>query len=123
MSKRAWAIMMLARELIALENVRNGRPELAGDAVARREITARLAALQGQLESELHKAFDGAQWFRKHHSPKIYRHAALNSLASELADRRFDKCPKLHSELLNRQKPSSSAVAAQNMLQIGRAHV
>src|SRR5690606_8634908 len=91
-SKRSWAIMTLARELIALENVRNNRPELAGDAVARREVTARLTALQGQLESELHKAFDSAQWFRKHHSPKTYRHADLNNLASELADRRFDQC-------------------------------
>ncbi len=115
-SMRSWAIITLARELIALENVRNDRPELAGDAVARREVTARLAALQGQLETELHKAFDGAQWFRKHYSPKTYRHADLNSLASELADRRFDQCPKLHNELLNRQKPSSNAVAAQNML-------
>lgn len=115
-SKRSWAIMTLARELIALENVRNNRPELAGDAVARREVTARLAALQGQIESELHKANDSAQWFRNHHSPKVYRHADLNSLASELADRRFDQCPKLHNELLNRQKPSSNAVAAQNAL-------
>lgn len=115
-SKRSWVVTTLARELIALENVRNDRPELTGDAVARREVTARLAALQGQLETELHKAFDGAQWFRKHHSPKTYRHADLNSLASELADCRFNRCPKLHNELLNRQKPSSSAVAAQNML-------
>ena len=115
-SKRSWAIMSLARELIALENVRNDWPELAGDAVARREVTAHLAALQGQLESELRKAFDSAQWFRKHHSPKTYRHADLNSLASALADCRFEKCPKLHNELLNRQKPSSNAVAAQNAL-------
>jgi hypothetical protein len=115
-SKRSWALMTLARELVALENVRNNRPELAGDAVARREVTARLAALQGQIESGLHKAFDSAQWFRKHHSPKVYRHADLNSLASELTDRRFNQCPKLHNELLNRQKPSSNAVAAQNAL-------
>lgn len=115
-SKRAWAIVTLARELIALENVRNDHPELAGDAVARREVEARLAALQGQLETALHKAFDGALWFRKYNQPKIYRHAELNILASELADRRFDKCPKLHNELLNRQKPSSNAIAAQNTL-------
>jgi hypothetical protein len=115
-SKRSWPVVTLARELIALENVRNDRPELAGDSVARREVSARLAALQGQVEMELHKAFDGALWFRKHHKPKGYRHADLNSLASELADQRFDKCPKLHNELLNRQKPSGSAIAAQNML-------
>jgi hypothetical protein len=115
-STNSWAIMTLARELIALESVRNDRPELAGDAVARREVMARFAALQGQLESELRKAFDSALWFRKHHSPQAYRHADLNSLASELADRRFDKCPRLHNELLNRQKPSGSAIAAQNAL-------
>jgi len=115
-SKRSWAIVALARELLALENVRNDRPELAGDSVARREVTARLAALQAQLETELRKAFDGALWYRKHHKQKVYRLADLNSLASELADRRFDKCPRLHNELLNRQKPSGSAIAAQNML-------
>lgn len=115
-SPRSRTTISLARELVALENVRNNRPELAGDAVARREVTARLAALQGQLENELHKAFDSAQWFRTHHSPKNYRHADLNSLASELADSRFNQCPKLSNELLNRQKPSSSAVAAQNAL-------
>ncbi len=115
-SKRSWVIIPLARELIALENVRNDRPELTGDAVARRQVTAHLAALQGQLESELHKAFDEAQWFRKRHSPKTFQYADINSLASELADGRFEKCPKLHNELLNRQKPSSNAVGAQNAL-------
>ena len=115
-SKRSWAIMALARELIALENVRNDRPELAGDAVARREVTAHLAALQSLIESELHKAFDDALWFRKNQSPETYRHADLNSLASELVDLRFNKCLKLHNELLNRQKPSSNAIAAQNAL-------
>ena len=115
-SKRSGLIVTLARELIALEKVRNEKPELAGDAVARREVTARLATLQGKLESELYKAFDGARWFRKSDPPKIYGHAGLNILASELADRRFNKCPKLHNELLNRHKPSGSAIAAQNAL-------
>lgn len=115
-SMQSWAIMILVRELIALEKVRNNRPELAGDAVARREVTARLSALQGQLESELHKAFDSALWFRKYYPEKAYRHAELNSLASELADYRFSSCPRLHNELLNRQKPSSNAIAAQNIL-------
>jgi hypothetical protein len=116
LSQRAWAIVALARELIALESVRNDRPELSGDAVARREVSARLAALQSQLEAELHKAFDGAVWFRNHHEPRPYRHVELNILASELADQRFDNSPKLNNELLNRQKPSSNAIAAQNAL-------
>ena len=71
--------MALARELIALENVRDHRLELAGDAVARREVTARLAALQGQIEGEIQRAFDTAKWFRKHYSPKMYRQAGHNT--------------------------------------------
>lgn len=115
-SQRSWAIVPLARELFALDSVSNNHPELAGDAVARREVAARLAAMQALLETELHKAFDSALWFRKNHQPKHLRQADLNSVASELADRRFRQSPRLHNELLNRQKPSSNAIAAQNTL-------
>lgn len=115
-SKRSWAIVPLARELFALDSVSNNHPELVGDSVARREVSARLAALQALLESELHKAFDNALWFRKHHRPRRLQQADLNSIASELANRRFDKSPCLHNELLNRHKPSSNAIAAQNNL-------
>lgn len=115
-SKRAWTIVPLAQELLALQHVSDTSAELSGDPVARREVSARLAALQGQLEMELHKALDRALWFRKHHQPKHYRQPELNILASELADRRYSECPRLHNELLNRQKPSGSAIAAQNTL-------
>ncbi len=115
-SQRSWTIVTLARELLALDKVNNDHPELAGDPVARREVSARLAGLQAQLESELGKSFDHAEWHRKNHSRKHYRQVGLNSLASELADRCFDQGPKLHNELLNRQKPSGSAIAAQNAL-------
>ncbi len=116
LSPRAWTLVPLLRELMALEQVRNESPELAGDAVARREVDSRLADLQSQVEAELHKAFDDAQWFRKNHSPKTYRYAELNALASDLADRRFKLSPKIYNELLNRQKPSANAIAAQNSL-------
>ena len=115
-SRRSWAVVTLARELLALDKVNNDHPELAGDPVARREVSARLAELQAQLESELNKSFDRAEWHRKHHSPKPYRQVDLNSLASELADKYFNQSPRLHNELLNRQKPSGSAIAAQNVL-------
>ena len=115
-SKRAWAVVPLARELFALDSVSNDHPDLAGDTVARREVFSRLVALQALLETELHKAFDNALWFRKNYQPMRLRQADLNSIASELADHRFHASPRLHNELLNRQKPSSNAVAAQNIL-------
>ena len=115
-SKRSWAVAPLARELLALSRVADFHPELAGDSVARREVYARLAVLQAALEAELHKAFDSALWFRKHRRPRHLRQADLNGIASELADYRFEKSPRLHNELLNRWKPSRSAIAAQNNL-------
>ena len=116
MSMASWAIVPLARELLALEWVSDEHPELAGDSVARREVSARLAALQSLLETELHKSFDNAVWFGMRHAAKHLRQADLNNIASQLADTRFNQCPRLHNELLNRQKPSGSAVAAQNIL-------
>ena len=116
MSKASWAIVPLARELLALEKVNDEHPELAGDSVARREVSARLATLQSLLETELQKSFNYAQWFGKTSAAKSLRQAELNNIASEFADSRFNQCPRLHNELLNRQKPSGSAVAAQNIL-------
>ena len=85
-------------------------------AVARREVESRIAWLQGQLARDLDSAFDSALWYGKDFGPKPFARAELNSLASDLADARFAHAPRLHNELLNRLKPSSNAVAAQNAL-------
>ena len=116
LSQRSWAIIDLARELIALAAVREEHPDLAGDAVAQREVQARHDALQGQLEEEIRRAFDNATWYQKNRKPQQWFHAELNNVASELAERRFPQSPRLYNELLNRVKPSSNAVAAQNAL-------
>lgn len=116
LSQRAWAITDLARELIALTEVQEEHPDLAGDPVAQREVQARHAVLQGQLEEEIRRAFDNATWYLKNHKPRPWFHAELNNVASDLAARRYPQSPRLNNELLNRIKPSSNAVAAQNAL-------
>jgi len=116
LSQRSRALLLLARELFALDGVRNDHPELAGDAVARREVSARLAALQALLETELHQALDSARWFGAQQRGRCLRQRDLNSLASGMADRRFGQSPRIYNELLNRHKPSSNAIAAQNNL-------
>jgi hypothetical protein len=116
LSQRAWAITDLARELIALTEVKEEHPNLAGDAVAQREVQARHAILQGQLEEEIRRAFDNATWYLKNHKPRQWFHAELNNVASDLAARCYSRSPRLNNELLNRIKPSSNAVAAQNFL-------
>lgn len=115
-SQRAWGIPDLARELLALGHVRDEVPELLGDRVARSEIRARIADLQGKLEGEVGRAFNSAWWFRKFHNSHRMNYAQLNSLASALADARFHEAPRIHNELLSRMKPSSSATAGLNAL-------
>ena len=116
LSKQAWSIPGLATELSALEWVRDEASELQGDRVARAEVTARIVALEGQLESELERALDSATWYAKHRKAKVLSRAELNIWASELADMWFQDAPHIHNELLCRTKPSSSAVAARNAL-------
>ena len=116
LSPQSKLITEYARELLALEYVRNNSPELAGDDVARRQVEARIGEVQGQLEQKFQIAFDDARWFSIHEAEQRVHHARLNNLASELADSRFPQSPILHNELLNRIKPSSSARAAQKNL-------
>ena len=116
LAQNAGEVIAFTRELLALKRVQEETPELQGDRVARLEVQARVFDVQEHLESELGRAFDDAQWYRKNHRPKPYVHARLNALASDLADARFAKAPHLHNELLGRIKPSSSAVAARNSL-------
>ena len=114
--QEAWNFTSLVRELLAIEQVRDEFPELQGDRVARREIDARVSTLRGLIESELNQAFGVALWYTKDCSPECFTEAQLNSLASDLAGRRFQASPRLNNELLNRVKPSSNAVAARNFL-------
>ncbi len=114
--RAGWSITSLARDLMALEKVRDDTSELQGDRIARREVQARIADLQGYIEGELGRALDHALWHRRQERAQRLDSIELNSLASELADNRFPHAPRLPNELLNRMKPSSNAVAARNAL-------
>ena len=111
-----WTIDSLARELLALEQVRDNSPELRGDRVARLEVEARIADVQDRIEVDLAMALKNAKWQGMGMAPQILDDAELNGLATDIANSRFHESPQLHNELLNRLKPSSNAVAAQNAL-------
>ena len=111
-----WNVTSLARELLAVEQIRDESPELQGDKIARREVEDRLSALRGYIENELSLALDNAHWYAKDLSGERLNQAQRNGLASELADRRFNASPRQYNELLNRVKPSSNAIAARNAL-------
>ena len=114
--RSTWIIMTLARELLALEYVRENTPALRGDRVGRREVEDSIADLQSYIEVELDRALDNAVWRGKELEAQRLDPSELNSLVSDFADTRFNKAPRLHNELLNRIKPSSNAIAARNVL-------
>ena len=114
--RSTWTITTLARELLALEHVRDNTPELRGDRVGRREVEDSIADLQSQIEVELDRALENALWRGKELQPQRLDQAEINSLVSDFANARFNKAPKLNNELLNRIRPSINAIAAQNAL-------
>ena len=106
--RNAVRIRDLGSELVALEAVRTSRPELDGDGVARREIAARIAAVSAELEEELRAGFADADWHVGGERIELPLGTSLSRLASDLADERYRESPRIHSELVNRQRPSSN---------------
>ena len=116
MPRNPWLIRELGGELVALESVRASRPELEGDQVARREIAARIASVSAQLEEELRASFNQAIWYVRGKSHDESDAPTLARLVSRLADDTFPEAPIVHSELVNREKPSSNSQAAVRQL-------
>jgi hypothetical protein len=112
LSRTSWQVVHLAREFLAITKIAEEQPELSGDAVARREVAARMADVRARLEADLAKMFDSAAWFRGGTEAVHYSYAELNGLASDIADSRYALAPRLPNELVNRQSPSSNSVAA-----------
>ena len=120
-SRDSYMIREMAADLAALEHVRATRPELEGDAIARREVDARLARLSADLEDRLGDALHGVDWLlppgAEHLAHNdIHGPAALSVLASRLAKWRYPSAPRLPNELVNRTRPSSNAMAATRAL-------
>lgn len=109
-------LLDLAQELAALERIREERAELSGDAVARREVDARLDATKHALEIALYDAFLSMSWYSKGESVELHGLATIHRYASELAANTYPNAPRICNELLNRNKPSSTAVAARRLL-------
>jgi hypothetical protein len=107
-------IAELSAELVALEQVKE-RHELSGDAVARREVYARLAATRANLEDQLQAAVSLAKWHNG--TDQIVEPGSkLSPVASALAEDLFRDSPEVWSELVNRDNISSNSVKARRDL-------
>jgi hypothetical protein len=105
-----------AEELFALDRVEASHPQLEGDPIARRELVARRAQVTEQVRRELLDALGSAGWWCLGEAEKSLANQPVSVVASRLADLAFDKAPILQSELLYRDKPSTSAMAALRIL-------
>ncbi|MGA3946519.1 ATP-binding protein [Ralstonia nicotianae] len=122
---RPWPVMVgipenhariaeLSAELVALEQVKD-RHELSGDAVARREVYARLAATRADLEDQLQAAVSLAKW-HDGTDEIVEAGSKLSPVASALAEELFSHSPPVWSELVNRDSMSSNSVKARRDL-------
>lgn len=100
-----------AAELFAVERVLRESPQLQGDRIARRESAARHSACVDAVHRELETALESAKWWLTC-DPRASVREPLAIVASALADKAFHHAPVLKSELLQRERPSSNAMAA-----------
>ena len=100
-----------ASELLAVERVFRSHPQLEGDRIARRELAARHSLCIDLLHQTIEASLESAKWWLAP-DPSQARRDPLALVASALADAGFPNAPVLKSELLQRDKPSSNAMAA-----------
>ena len=90
--------------------------EIHRDKIARRELSDRLEAIGNRIEHEIWQLIETAEWQTGMDGISEQAWGNLTVLASEMADLRFSRSPKLRNELLNRTKPSASANSALKLL-------
>ena len=109
-------LLDLVEETAALLRIRDSHAELRGDAVARKEVDARLETARLQAAGATHKELLSAVWVRSDRNFRLPGMAAMHRFASDLADEMYAQSPKIRNELLNRTRPSGSAAAARRQL-------
>ncbi len=111
------------RDLEALRYVQAHTRELEADAVARRELRARISAAESRVSLEVQRLFSPeeqtagkTQWFHHGMRQVLPTSRKLASYLSGICDRVYDKTPILRNELVNRRTLSSAAAAARRNL-------
>lgn len=101
-----------AGDLVTLSQVQSLAPQIAGDRIARRAIRAREALLRNRSSVELQRLLLSRRWKILGEDDDIEVVSTLSVAATCLADSAYYSTPIIHSELLQKDRPSSSAAAA-----------
>lgn len=109
-----------ALEFAAASSVLSGAAELERDAVARREMRHRVAALQARLSDRVEEAFApgrrGVFWFHSGKREKAGAQAQFSRLLSEICDGRYPETPVVRNEMINRRELTSQGAKARRMV-------
>lgn len=98
-------------DLFALDRIEAAHPHLEGDRIARREVSARRAQIVDLARADLIAILSSARWWILGARAENLDDANVNVAASAVMDAAYLDSPIMRSELLNRDKPSTSAMA------------
>ena len=108
-------------QLAYLHWIADNTLELAGDAVARRELSIRIIEAEREISNRLTEIFgDNSEgsctWYHKGQPVGINSTKARNTYLSKICDDVYDKTPLIRNELINRRKISGAATTARKKL-------
>jgi hypothetical protein len=113
------AIKDAVMDVLALKRVQQQSSELANDPIAQRELKDRLSTalqLEYELISSIFEDPDNCDWVIGGDSTPIASKRDLQTRLSTLLDRVYSRAPIVRNELINRERPSATAVAARKKL-------
>lgn len=105
--------------VFALSRIQRENALLANDPVAQRELKDRLSAAQKTEAAVIASILESpgqSEWIFQGRIPLIDTKRQLQQKLSEVLDQVYHSAPLLHNELINRDKPSASAMAGRNKL-------
>jgi hypothetical protein len=111
-------------ELTALQWAWENTPELRDDRVARRELAMRISDVQQSLQRGLTRLLDprsepigsSCVWYWQREKRRLRSPVEVAHLLSDVCDRVYSQCPRIHNELITRRTLSSAAAAARRNL-------
>jgi len=113
----------IVHKLACLEWISNNADKLHGDEVARREIHQQLADLSGYVEQRLMsllapdaEGLDPCTWVHQGEIFRLNSGRSIQEKLSQICDDVFCETPLIWNELVNRHKPSPSAVKGMKLL-------
>ena len=108
-------------QLAYIHWIAENTPELAGDAVAKRELSARMVEAKHEVSNRLTEIFgdtneDSCTWYHKGQPTSINSPKARNTYLSKICDDVYEITPFIRNELINRRKISGTVTTARKRL-------